>query len=93
MKCSNHNNIDANGMCTQCNRLYCNDCLVDVGGKNVCKTCLSQGQGNPKQDTPPTVVIHNNNTNTNANVNKPSDPIGAVVACCCILIFIGAMSG
>lgn len=40
MKCYNHADIDAIGVCTVCGKMVCNDCAIMVNGKMVCKSCI-----------------------------------------------------
>jgi hypothetical protein len=42
MNCVNHPDKEAFGHCTYCGRFFCNDCLVDVKGKMVCKDDVSK---------------------------------------------------
>ena len=37
MNCTNHENVEASGMCTYCGKPFCKDCLVEVKGKMYCK--------------------------------------------------------
>ena len=38
MQCFNHPEKDAIGACVYCGKLFCSECLVEVGGKNYCKS-------------------------------------------------------
>ena len=40
MKCQNHPDVDAAGLCTHNGKPYCGDCLVEVEGRNVAKVNL-----------------------------------------------------
>ena len=40
MKCFYHPDKDAVGTCSQCNKAACRDCIEDVGGALLCKTCM-----------------------------------------------------
>ena len=33
MKCTNHSEVDAAGMCVCCGKPFCKECLVEVKGK------------------------------------------------------------
>lgn len=46
MNCTNHPETSAQGMCTKCGKVFCEECLVDVGGAYQCKNCLK----NPNQN-------------------------------------------
>jgi len=48
MKCYNHSDVDATGVCVSCGKAVCKDCGVDVNGKLMCKSCLST---RPMQNT------------------------------------------
>lgn len=37
--CRNHPEIEAKGRCTGCAELFCNDCLVEIGGRQYCGSC------------------------------------------------------
>ncbi|WP_220198241.1 hypothetical protein [Ktedonospora formicarum] len=39
MKCFNHYNMDAVGLCSQCQKAGCRSCLSDVGGSLLCVSC------------------------------------------------------
>ena len=73
MKCSNHTEIDAQGMCAYCGKPFCKDCLVEVKGRMYCKTDLGNVIDEAKQSSnaQPTINITNSNesANTNTNVN------------------------
>ena len=73
MKCTNHPEIDAQGMCTYCGKPFCKDCLVEVKDKMYCKDDLGKVIDEAKQASSgqPTINITNSNesVNTNANVN------------------------
>ena len=34
MNCTNHPEKEAAGTCVYCGKLFCSDCLVEIGGKN-----------------------------------------------------------
>ena len=75
MKCANHPEIEAAGACVECGKLFCKDCLVEVDGRNYCKTDLAKvvqgtrtGQ-QAHQSAQPNINITNVNTATaNATV-------------------------
>ena len=73
MKCTNHPEIDAQGMCAYCGKPFCKDCLVEVKGRMYCKTDLGNVLDEAKQSSnaQPTINITNSNesANTNTNVN------------------------
>lgn len=74
MKCTNHPEVDAQGMCAYCGKPYCADCLVEVKGRMYCKADLGNVLDEAKQSnasSQPTITINNSNesTNTNTNIN------------------------
>lgn len=73
MNCTNHPEIEAQGMCTYCGKPFCKDCLVEVKGKMYCKDDLGNVLDEAKQASngQPTINITNSNdsVNTNTNVN------------------------
>lgn len=94
MKCHNHQEYDAQGMCTQCGKPYCNNCLIDVGGKLKCRECLSKVSVQP-ENVQPTIVIQNSNANTNTNVvkNNSNDGWTGLGVCCCLIILFSMIGG
>ncbi len=96
MKCTNHPEIDAQGMCTYCGKPFCKDCLVEVKGRMYCKQDLGNVLDEAKQSGgQPTINITNSNesTNTNTNVNggfgvgpRKSKMVALIL---CILGFFG----
>ncbi|MGD0080009.1 MAG: hypothetical protein ABSB80_05110 [Methanoregula sp.] len=40
MDCCNHPNKEAQGICVNCGKPYCADCLVQIDDKNYCKDCI-----------------------------------------------------
>ena len=72
MKCTNHPEVDAQGMCAYCGKPFCKECLVEVKGRMYCKDDLGNVLDEAKQSGgQPTINITNSNesTNTNTNVN------------------------
>lgn len=99
MKCTNHPEIDAQGMCAYCGKPFCKDCLVEVKGRMYCKADLGNVLDEAKQSSggQPTINITNsnesNNTNTNVNAGfgvgfgpKKSKTVALIL---CILGFFG----
>ena len=97
MKCTNHPEIDAQGMCAYCGKPFCNDCLVEVKGRMYCKADLANVIDEAKQSgsVQPTINITNSNesANTNTNVNagfgfgpRKSKTVALIL---CILGFFG----
>ena len=71
MKCTNHPEIDAQGMCAYCGKPFCKDCLVEVKGRMYCKDDLGNVLDEAKQSSggQPTINITNSNESTNTNLN------------------------
>ena len=44
MNCYNHAENEAVGTCTSCGKSICNECKVEMQGKLICRTCLSNGR-------------------------------------------------
>ena len=64
MKCTNHPEVEAQGMCAYCGKPFCNDCLVEVKGRMYCKADLGNVLDEAKQTASaaqPTITITNNN--------------------------------
>ena len=100
MKCTNHPEREADGMCTYCGKPFCKDCLVEVKGRMYCKDDLGNVLDEAKQQASsatPTINITNSNesanTNVNANVNAgyrlPPRKSKMVALILCILGFFG----
>ena len=71
MKCTNHPEIDAQGMCAYCGKPFCKDCLVEVKGRMYCKDDLGNVLDEAKQsaNSQPTINITNSNESVNTNTN------------------------
>lgn len=99
MKCTNHPEREADGMCTYCGKPFCSECLVEVKGRMYCKNDLGNVIDEAKQQgaaAAPTINITNSNdsVNTNSNINAGfATPVGrkskttALILCC--LGFVG----
>lgn len=97
MKCTNHPDVEAQGMCTYCGKPYCNDCLVEVKGKMYCKADLGNVIDEAKQSSSgqPTINITNSNENVNTNTNVNAGVFAGprksktVALILCIIGFLG----
>lgn len=72
MKCTNHPEREADGMCTYCGKPFCKECLVEVKGRMYCKNDLGNVIDEAKQQSAnaaPTINITNTNDNANTNQN------------------------
>ena len=73
MKCTNHPEVEAQGMCAYCGKPFCSDCLVEVKGRMYCKDDLGNVLDEAKQSAAaaqPTINITNSNESTNTNTNN-----------------------
>ena len=100
MKCTNHPDREADGMCAYCGKPFCSECLVEVKGRMYCKSDLGNVLDDAKQSAAtavPTINITNTNdsvnTNTNNNMNMgfglPPRKSKMVALILCILGFFG----
>lgn len=97
MNCTNHPEVEAQGMCAYCGKPFCKECLVEVKGRMYCKDDLGNVLDEAKQSAAaaqPTINITNANTNTNANMNVNAGIAGprkskTVALILCILGFFG----
>ena len=74
MNCTNHPEVEAQGMCAYCGKPFCKECLVEVKGRMYCKGDLGNVLDEAKQSGSgaPNITITNTNdsVNTNTNVNS-----------------------
>lgn len=72
MKCTNHPETEAEGMCTYCGKPFCHECLVEIKGRLYCKGDLEHVIDEAKQSAAgqPTIRINNSNQSANTNVNS-----------------------
>ncbi len=99
MNCTNHPEVEAQGMCAYCGKPFCKDCLVEVKGRMYCKADLGNVLDEAKQNAnngTPTINITNTNdsVNTNTNTNVVGGMYGprkskTVALILCLLGFIG----
>ena len=98
MKCTNHPEVDATGMCVYCGKPFCEDCLIEVKGKMYCKGDIGNVIDDAKNSASaaPVINITNNNESKNENTNvnatpgvmvSPKNKIVALVLC--IIGFVG----
>ncbi len=70
MKCTNHPDVEAQGMCAYCGKPFCNECLVEVKGRMYCKNDLGNVLDEAKQSGGGQVInITNSNDSVNTNTN------------------------
>ena len=50
MNCKNHPYNEARFTCSKCGAKVCHECIVEVGGKLVCKDCLSKAMGDDRSN-------------------------------------------
>lgn len=99
MNCTNHPEIEAQGMCTYCGKPFCKDCLIEVKGRMYCKNDIENVIDEARQsaNNQPTINITNSNdsinTNTNTNINGGMYGIPRkskfVAAILCLIGFVG----
>ena len=100
MKCTNHPEVEAQGMCAYCGKPFCSDCLVEVKGRMYCKDDLGNVLDEAKQSAAaaqPTINITNSNESTNTNTNNNMNgmmmfgprKIKTTALILCLLGFIG----
>jgi|BioPla2DNA2_1021312.scaffolds.fasta_scaffold22183_2 TM2 domain-containing membrane protein YozV len=73
MKCSIHENDEATGTCVYCGKFFCSECLVQINGKQYCKSDVTNIVNEAKAQRimeQPVINISNNNVNTNTNTNN-----------------------
>ena len=101
MKCTNHPEREADGMCAYCGKPFCKECLVEVKGRMYCKGDLGNVLDEAKQQgvgAAPTINISNSNDSVNTNTNNTVGAVGVglparkkkmVALILCILGFFG----
>ena len=98
MKCTNHPEVDAQGVCAYCGKPFCKDCLVEVKGRLYCKEDLGNVLDEAKQSATsgqPTINITNSNESVNTNTNVNGGYYGgprkkkSVALILCIIGFFG----
>lgn len=97
MNCTNHPEVEAQGMCAYCGKPFCKECLVEVKGRMYCKDDLGNVLDEAKNaaSSQPTINITNTNDNVNTNANINSGFMGAprksrtVALILCIIGFFG----
>ena len=63
MKCTNHPEVDATGMCVYCGKPFCEDCLIEVKGKMYCKGDIGNVIDDAKNSASAAPVINITNNN------------------------------
>ena len=97
MNCTNHPEVEAQGMCAYCGKPFCKECLVEVKGRMYCKDDLGNVLDEAKNaaSSQPTINITNTNDNVNTHANINSGFMGAprksrtVALILCIIGFFG----
>ena len=71
MNCTNHPEVEAQGMCAYCGKPFCKECLIEVKGRMYCKGDIGNVLDEAKQtsNAQPTINITNANSSVNSNVN------------------------
>ena len=102
MKCTNHPEVDAAGMCVYCGKPFCKDCLIEVKGKMYCKDDIGNVIDDAKSSATAMPVINitnsNESTNTNTNVNatpglmvSPKNKTVALILCALGFLGLGGL--
>ena len=102
MKCTNHPEVEAAGMCVYCGKPFCKECLIEVKGKFYCKNDIANVIEDAKNSNANNPVINitnsNDSVNTNANTSNNLNGIGGfilsprsrtIALILCILSFFG----
>ena len=97
MNCTNHPEVEAQGMCAYCGKPFCKDCLVEVKGRMYCKNDLGNVLDEAKSAaaSQPTINITNTNDSVNTNTNVNGGFMGTprksktVALILCIIGFFG----
>ena len=97
MNCTNHPEVEAQGMCAYCGKPFCKECLVEVKGRMYCKEDLGNVLDEAKNTatSQPTINITNTNDNANTNANINTGFMGAprksktVALILCLVGFLG----
>lgn len=91
MNCVNHENRESSGVCTYCGKFFCEECLVEIDGKNYCKEHISNIVKENQNTQMPNINIVNNNVATATSYGgravKTKSKGTALVLC--LLGFIG----
>lgn len=79
MNCTNHTDKGATGACVYCGKLFCEECLVDVNGKNYCRDCVGKAFDENKGASNATPNINITNT-ANAVANATNNNVDCMVS-------------
>lgn len=71
MNCTKHSEKEAQGACVYCGKFFCEDCLVEVEGKNYCRDCVSKAfaEKGANNDSKNIVINNNNSTSSSASAS------------------------
>jgi len=96
LKCYNHPDVDAQGACVYCGKLFCKDCLVEVNGRMYCKDDIgnvvkeAREEAAAARNAGPSININNVNTNQNiANSGVDSYPYKSKLVAALLCFFFG----
>lgn len=80
MYCVEHPDRQVAGACTRCGRFFCDECVVVVSGRNLCRACVSQAFEEQKQQpaVPPAAIPAPVIINNNANAQQMGLPYASV---------------
>ena len=68
ISCSNHSDREATGMCVDCGKPFCAECLVEVDGKMHCKSCVA-------------TQIHNHSVSVDVSNIRPKSKSVTLLLC------------
>ena len=80
MNCTKHPEKEATGTCTYCGKFFCEDCLVDVNGRNYCREHVGKAidQQNHSTEATPNIII-NNSSSSSASVSAAAANFGGMM--------------
>jgi TM2 domain-containing membrane protein YozV len=87
LQCTVHPETAAAGVCTRCGKFHCQECLVEVSGKNLCRNCVTHAFQEQKEATSRVsaaaapIVINNNassSSSASATASAASPFSGAI---------------
>lgn len=100
MQCTKHPDKEATGTCTYCGKFFCEDCLVDVNGRNYCRDHVGKAieEQNAKNANPNIVINNSSSASSSASATAANfggmmySPRSRLVALllCIFLGFFGA---
>jgi|SRR3989344_1866150 len=88
MNCKNHKNKSSVATCVDCGNPFCEDCIIKVGRRNLCKECASEKLEEGETESKPNIVITQQTTNQQYAHTDGDKPRGSGFwLCFWILVF------